>query len=252
MNLTDPQIWLSLITLTVLEIVLGVDNIIFISIVAGKLPPADQGRGRMVGLTLALVTRVALLCSIFFLTRLEGTLFSVLGHPFSGRNLVLLCGGLFLMWKSVNEMHGEMNGAHDEHHGKKGHVSFSSIVAQIVVIDIVFSLDSVITAVGLAQHLGVMIAAVVIAMGVMMVASGAIAGFVNKHPTVKMLALSFLLLVGLVLVADGFGQHIEKGYIYFAMAFSFTVEMLNLRMRAKRRHKAALAAAAAHAPVSTP
>ena len=251
MNLTDPQIWLSLITLTMLEIVLGVDNIIFISIVAGKLPPADQGRGRMVGLTLALGTRIALLCSIFYLTKLTGHLLALMGHSFSGKDLVLLCGGLFLMWKSVNEMHGEMNGVHDELHGKKGRVSFAGIVAQIVVIDIVFSLDSVITAVGLAQHIGVMIAAVVIAMGVMMVASGAIAGFVNKHPTVKMLALSFLLLVGLVLVADGFGQHIEKGYIYFAMAFSFTVEMLNLRMRAKRRHKAALAAAAAQAPIPT-
>ena len=171
---------------------------------------------------------------------------TVLGHGFSGKDLVLLAGGLFLMWKSVREIHGDMDeSGHEEGHHKKGTVSFAGVIAQIVLIDIVFSLDSVITAVGLAQHLGVMIAAVVIAMGVMMVASAAIAGFVNRHPTVKMLALAFLLLVGMVLVADGFGQHIEKGYIYFAMAFSFTVEMLNLKLRARRRHRAALAAEAA-------
>ena len=252
---TDPQIWISLITLTVLEIVLGVDNIIFISILAGKLPAAQQARARTIGLMLALVTRVILLCSIFWLTRLTGAFFpqpppevvaqsdfplkllywiqGLLKHSFSGKDLVLLGGGLFLLWKSVHEIHTNLEG--EEHERSVGvGAGFGSVLIQIVIIDIVFSLDSVITAVGLAQQIGVMIAAVVLAMIVMLLAAGPISDYVNRHPTIKMLALSFLLLVGVVLVADGLGQHIQKGYIYFAMAFSFAVEMLNIKLRSKR------------------
>lgn len=231
--IADPQIWISLLTLTVLEIVLGIDNIIFISILAGKLPEGMQKKARTVGLLLALVARILLLCSIFWLTKLTGELFRVYEHPVSGKDLVMLGGGLFLLWKSVHEIHGSLEG---EEHGasKKVRSTFPSVIAQIVVIDIVFSLDSVITAVGLAKQIGVMIAAVILAMVVMLVASGSISDFVNRHPTIKMLALSFLLLVGVVLIADGCGQHIEKGYIYFAMAFSFGVEILNIKARARR------------------
>ncbi len=239
---SDPNAWLSLVTLTFLEIVLGVDNIIFISILAGKLPPEQQGRARTIGLMLALLTRVALLFSIFLLTKLTAPLFvlPLVGHGVSGKDLVLLLGGLFLIWKSVHEMHGALEG---EEHGKSSGVraSFGSVVTQIVLIDIVFSLDSVITAVGMAQQIGVMIAAVVLAMVVMLFASKGISDFVNARPTVKMLALAFLLLIGVVLVADGLGQHVPKGYIYFAMAFSFGVELLNLKLRKR--------AAAAAAPV---
>ncbi len=231
--LTDPQIWISFFTLTVLEIVLGIDNIIFISILAGKLPAEQQGKARTVGLMLALITRVLLLCSIFWLTKLTAELFAVFGHGFSGKDLVMLAGGLFLLWKSVHEIHGNLEGEDHEKSGRSG-LSFSAVIAQIVVIDIVFSLDSVITAVGLVKEIGVMIAAVIAAMIVMLAASGTISNFVNRHPTIKMLALSFLLLVGVVLIGDGLGQHVEKGYIYFAMAFSFAVEMLNIKMRNKR------------------
>ena len=233
MPLSDPAFWISLVTLTVLEIVLGIDNIIFISILAGKLPAAQQGRARTLGLTIALVARVALLCSICWLTKLTGELFRVLAHPVSGKDLVMLGGGLFLLWKSVHEIHGSLEGE-DHAQGAKGGTTLGSVIAQIVVIDIVFSIDSVITAVGLAQRIEVMIAAVVLAMVVMLAASGAISAFVNRHPTIKMLALSFLLLVGVVLIADGCGQHVEKGYIYFAMAFSFAVELMNIKMRARR------------------
>lgn len=232
MSITDPNLWISLVTLTVLEIVLGIDNIIFITILAGKLPAAQQGRARTTGLMLALITRVLLLCSIFWLTRLTAPLFSVFGHGFSGRDLVMIAGGLFLLWKSVHEIHGTVEGEEGVRTEKKV-TSLGAVIAQIVVIDIVFSLDSVITAVGLAQHIEVMIAAVVLAMGVMLLAAKPIGEFVNRHPTIKMLALSFLLLVGVVLIADGCGQHVDKGYIYFAMAFSFGVEMLNIRMRKK-------------------
>jgi len=232
--LTDPQIWISLVTLTVLEIVLGIDNIIFISILAGKLPAEQQGRARTTGLMLALVMRIILLCSIFWLTRLIHPLFHVLGHPFSGKDLVMIAGGLFLLWKSVHEIHGSLEGEEHEQ-SSKVKATMSAVITQIVIIDIVFSLDSVITAVGLAQQIGVMIAAVVLAMGVMLVASAPISNYVNRHPTIKMLALSFLILVGVVLIADGFGQHVSKGYIYFAMAFSFAVEMLNIRARARQK-----------------
>ena len=245
--LTDPQIWISLVTLTVLEIVLGIDNIIFISILAGKLPASQQKRARTLGLMLALVTRVLLLCSIFMLTKLTGPIFpnpesapafvnwlqGAMKHEFSGKDLVMLAGGVFLLWKSVHEIHGNLEGEDHVESSKTG-AKFGAVIAQIVVIDIVFSLDSVITAVGIGQNIGVMIGAVVLAMIVMLAASGAISDFVNKHPTVKMLALSFLLLVGVVLIGDGLGQHVSKGYIYFAMAFSFGVEMLNIKMRTKR------------------
>ncbi|MDQ3621716.1 MAG: TerC family protein [Verrucomicrobiota bacterium] len=231
--LTDPQIWISLVTLTALEIVLGIDNIIFISILAGKLPAAQQPKARSIGLALALVTRVLLLCSIFWLTKLTADLFHVFGQGFSGKDLVLIVGGLFLLWKSVHEIHGNLEGTPHENTTRVP-ATMRAVVTQIILIDIVFSLDSVITAVGLAQEIGVMITAVVLAMAVMLWAAGPISNFVNRHPTLKMLALSFLLMIGLVLVADGFKHHIPKGYVYFAMAFSFAVEMLNLRVRAKK------------------
>ena len=243
--LSNPDAWLSLVTLTVLEIVLGVDNIIFISILSGKLPPEQQGKARNIGLALALVTRVLLLSFIFVLTKLTAPLFTVpfiLDHEtklplaITGQRLVLIAGGLFLLWKSVHEIHGNLEGeAHAE--SKKVKAALAAVIAQIVVVDIIFSLDSVITAVGMAQQIGVMITAVILAMIVMFFAAKSIADFVNQHPTIKMLALSFLMLVGIVLVADGCGQHIEKGYIYFAMAFSFVVEVLNIRARAKRATK---------------
>ena len=243
--LSNPDAWLSLVTLTVLEIVLGVDNIIFITILSGKLPPEQQGKARNIGLALALVTRVLLLSFIFVLTKLTAPLFTVpfiLDHEtklplaITGQRLVLIAGGLFLLWKSVHEIHGNLEGeAHAE--SKKVKAALAAVIAQIVVVDIIFSLDSVITAVGMAQQIGVMITAVILAMIVMFFAAKSIADFVNQHPTIKMLALSFLMLVGIVLVADGCGQHIEKGYIYFAMAFSFVVEVLNIRARAKRATK---------------
>src|SRR5688572_14055032 len=226
--LTEPHIWISLVTLTVLEIVLGIDNIIFISILAGKLPHDQQARARTIGLALALITRILLLCSIYWLTKLTADLFHIMGRGFSGKDLVLLLGGLFLIWKSVHEIHGNLEG---EEHAKSTKVkaTMGAVLIQIVLIDIVFSLDSVITAIGLVKQIGVMIAAVIIAMIVMILAAKAISDFVNRHPTVKMLALSFLLMIGVMLVAEGFGQHISKGYIYFAMAFSLIVEMLNIR-----------------------
>jgi predicted tellurium resistance membrane protein TerC len=233
--LTDSSVWISLLTLTVLEIVLGVDNIIFISILAGKLPSEQQAKARTVGLMLALITRILLLCSIVWLSNLTTPLVTLFNHKMSGRDFVLLIGGLFLLWKSVHEIHGSLEG--EDHAKSAGQSSkMAAVVFQIVVIDIVFSLDSVITAVGLVDRnkIGVMITAVILAMVVMLIAAKSISDFVNKHPTIKMLALSFLLLVGVVLVADGLGHHVEKGYIYFAMAFSFGVEMLNMKMRAAK------------------
>jgi len=230
--ITHPEAWIGLLTLTVLEIVLGIDNIIFISILAGKLPAHQQGRARRVGLAGAMVTRILLLASIAWVIRLTAPLFSVFGHPFSGRDLILVAGGLFLLAKSTREIHDSLE-------GDAGRVSvraarsFGSVVGQIVLLDIVFSLDSVITAVGMVRQLPVMIAAVVIAVGVMMFSATAISDFVHRHPTIKMLALSFLLLIGVSLIADGLGQHIAKGYIYFAMGFSVFVEMLNIRLRAR-------------------
>lgn len=244
--LADPQAWMSLLTLTALEIVLGIDNIIFISIMASKLPAHQQHKARQVGLALALITRLLLLASIAWVATLTTPLFSVFGYDFSGRDLILLGGGLFLMAKGTIEIHHTVEGAEENQHAVKV-ATFGAVVAQIMVLDIVFSLDSVITAVGMAQHLEIMVTAVVIAMGVMLFAAGPVGDFVNRHLTVKMLALSFLLLVGVALVADGLGFHIPKGYLYFAIAFSAGVEALNLMALARRRRLAAEAAAEANA-----
>ncbi len=228
--LTNPEIWIALLTLTALEIVLGIDNIIFISILAGKLPPEQQGRARTVGLMLALITRVLLLLSLAWMARLTAPLFAVLGREVSGRDLILLGGGLFLLGKSTYEIHDRLEG--EEGHASAGvAASFAAVITQIILLDIVFSLDSVITAVGMADDIPVMVAAVMIAIGVMLVAAGPISDFVNRHPTITMLALSFLLLIGMSLIAEGLHQHIPKGYIYFAMGFSVVVEALNLRAR---------------------
>ena len=228
----DPNAWVGLLTLTVLEIVLGIDNIIFISILAGKLPKDQQAKGRRVGLLGAFGTRLLLLMSIAWIVRLTQPLFDVFAHPVSGRDLILLAGGLFLIAKATFEIHNKLEG---EDHGpdaaKRAAASFAAVVTQIMLIDIVFSLDSVITAVGMAEHISVMVIANVIALGIMLSAAGAISGFVDRHPTIKMLALAFLLLIGTNLVAEGVGFHIPKGYTYFAMAFSVLVEMLNLRLR---------------------
>ncbi|UEM20352.1 TerC family protein [Skermanella mucosa] len=234
--LADPQTWASLLTLTVLEIVLGIDNIIFISIMAGRLPPEQQARGRQVGLALALVTRLGLLASIAWISTLTNPLFTIAGYDVSIRDLVLIVGGLFLLAKGTTEIHHNLE-AEDEETSGKGTATFTSVVVQIMLLDIVFSLDSVITAVGMAQHLEVMMAAVIIAVGVMLFASGPVGRFVNTHPTVKMLALSFLLLVGVALIADGLHFHIPKGYLYFAIAFSMLVESLNLLANRRRRRK---------------
>jgi predicted tellurium resistance membrane protein TerC len=228
----DPSIWIGLVTLTTLEIVLGIDNIIFISILAGKLPVDEQARARTVGLALAMITRILLLLMIAWIARLTTPLFEVLSQEISGRDLILLLGGLFLVAKSTREIHHKLEG--EDRTEVRGRVSFHSVIVQILLLDIVFSLDSVITAVGMVDEVGVMIAAVVIAVGVMLVAAGPIARFVDRHPTVKMLALSFLLLIGVSLIAEGFGQHISKGYIYFAMGFSVFVEMLNLRIMRRK------------------
>lgn len=233
--LADPQIWLSLLTLTALEIVLGIDNVIFISILSGKLPQEQQKRARKLGLSLALITRILLLCSLVWMMKLTAPLFELFGHGFSGRDLILVVGGLFLIGKSTHEIHDKLEGPDGSHGSPRVAPSFVSTIIQILLLDIVFSLDSVITAVGMANHLYVMIAAVIIAVGVMLVFADAISGFVERHPTIKILALSFLLLIGVTLVADGFGTHVAKGYIYFAMAFSLGVEMLNLRLRAKQK-----------------
>jgi len=232
--LTSPQTWIALVTLTALEIVLGVDNVIFVSILASKLPRGQQPRARRLGLFLAMFMRIGLLFSITWLIRLTAPLFAVLGHTFSGRDLILLTGGLFLIAKATYEIHDKLEG--DEGHGSaRVAASFSAVLVQVMLLDIVFSLDSVITAVGMANDLAVMVTAVVIAVGVMMWSAGAIAGFVDRHPTVKILALSFLLLIGVSLMADGLHQHIPKGYIYFAMAFSVFVETVNLRVRSRTK-----------------
>ena len=235
--ITDPQIWISLVTLTGLEIVLGIDNIIFISILAGKLPVEQQQKARQLGLMLALVSRLLLLASIAWMAKLTTPLFTLFDHGVSGRDLILIIGGLFLLAKSTHEIHEKLEGVDGGHNPAKGAVKFSSVLVQIALLDVVFSLDSVITAVGMAQHLGVMVAAVVIAMGVMLLAARAISDFVNRHPTLKVLALSFLILIGVTLVAEGTGAHISKGYVYFAMAFSLGVEAINIRMRTRRGRK---------------
>ena len=232
--ITDPNALVGLLTLTALEIVLGVDNIIFISILSGKLPKAEQARARKLGLAGAFVTRVLLLLSIAWIVRLTNPLFSLFGIEFTGRNLILLFGGLFLIAKATFEIHGKLEGSDDEAEGRKAGSSLVAVVAQIMVIDIVFSLDSVITAVGMVSEVAIMIAANVVALGIMLAAATPISDFVDRHPTIKMLALAFLVLIGTNLVAEGLGHHIPKGYTYFAMFFSFLVEMLNLRLRAKQ------------------
>jgi predicted tellurium resistance membrane protein TerC len=230
--MTTAEGWIALLTLTVLEVVLGIDNIIFISILAGKLPATDRERARKVGLSLAMFMRIALLLSITWVMRLTAPLFAVVGREISGRDVILIAGGLFLLAKSTFEIHDKLEG--QEGHGSaRVATSFASVIVQILLLDLVFSLDSVITAVGMAEDVAVMILAVVVAVGVMLVSSGSIGAFVDRHPTVKMLAVSFLLLIGVSLVAEGFDHHIPKGYIYFAMGFSVFVEMINLRVRAK-------------------
>ena len=222
---------IALLTLASLEIVLGIDNIVFISILVGKLPAAQQANARRIGLLLAMGMRIALLLAISWVMGLTAPLFSVLQQEFTGRDLILLVGGLFLVAKATWEIHDKLEGDEHGEGGARVAASFVSILTQIVLLDIVFSLDSVITAVGMAKHIEIMIAAVVIAVAVMMIFAGAISAFIERHPTLKMLALSFLLLIGVVLVADGLGQHVSKGYIYFAMAFSLFVEILNIRIR---------------------
>ncbi|SMC84891.1 TerC family protein [Primorskyibacter flagellatus] len=233
--LSDPAVWASFLTLTVLEIVLGVDNVIFISIAAAKLPEEQRRSARLIGLSGALVLRVALLFSIAWIVSLKDPLFEVFGHPFSWRDMILLAGGLFLIWKASTEIFDEVEGV--KHEANVVAASFASVLVQIMVLDVVFSLDSVITAVGIANHLEVMIAAVVIAILVMMVAAEPISRFVEAHPSTKMLALAFLVMVGMALMADGFGVHVERGFIYAAMVFAGGVEGLNL-IRAKRRRAA--------------
>lgn len=231
--MTGVEGWIALLTLTVLEIVLGIDNIVFISILAGKLPATDRNRARKMGLFLAMFMRVALLFSITYVMRLTSPLFAAFGREISGRDLILIGGGLFLIAKSTHEIHEKLEGEEGEGSARVA-ASFAGVIVQIMLLDIVFSLDSVITAVGMAEDVSIMILAVVIAVGVMLLSSGSISDFVERHPTVKMLALSFLLLIGVSLIGEGLDQHIPKGYIYFAMAFSVFVEMINLRIRAIR------------------
>ena len=229
--LTDPSAWIALFTLTMLEIVLGIDNIVFISILAGKLPADQQGKARTLGLSLAMITRILLLLTLSWLSNLTTPFLTLFGHEFSGRDLIMLGGGLFLVGKSTREIHHKLEG--DDRTEVRAHPTFVSVIIQILLLDIVFSLDSVITAVGMASHVTIMIAAVIIAVIVMLFTSGPLGRFVERHPTVKMLALSFLLLIGVTLIAEGFGQHVAKEYIYFAMGFSVFVEMLNLKMTSK-------------------
>ena len=237
--LTDPHAWVALATLAALEIVLGVDNIIFISILVARLPESQRARARTVGLALAALTRIALLLSISWVMSLTDPWFSIMDRDFSGRDLILLGGGLFLLWKSVHEIHGSLEGEHDDEPRFTAAAStFTAVIVQIAIIDIVFSLDSVITAVGLVDEVGIMIVAILLAVGVMMFAAGPVGRYVDTHPTIKVLALSFLVLVGVALVAEGWGFHIPKGYIYFSMAFAMGVEMINLRVRKQAEKRA--------------
>jgi len=232
--LASPEAWIALVTLTVLEIVLGIDNIIFISVLSSKLEPSQQGRARSIGLLAAMLMRIAMLFTIAWMARLTTPLFEVMGHGISGRDLILIIGGLFLLAKATHEIHDKIEGEHADTPSRVA-ATMGSVITQIMVLDIVFSLDSVITAVGMVDDLRIMVAAVVIAVGVMLLAATPVSNFVEAHPTVKMLALSFLLLIGMSLFADGLGFHIPKGYIYFAMGFSVFVEFLNLQIRGQRR-----------------
>ena len=232
--LSDPQAWVALLTLTVLEVVLGLDNVIFISILAGKLPANQQKKARSIGLAMAMIMRVLLLLSLAWIVKLTNPLFSILGQEISGRDLILLGGGLFLLAKATHEIHDKLEGEQGDT-VKRIPPSLTAVIIQISLLDIVFSLDSVITAVGMAKDLGVMITAVIVAVLIMLVSAGTIGAFVNRHPTVKMLALSFLLLIGMSLIAEGLDFHIPKGYVYFAMAFSVFVEVLNIALRRKSK-----------------
>lgn len=232
--MSDPSAWMALATLTLLEIVLGIDNIIFISILVGKLPEHQRDRARRLGLSLAMITRIGLLLSLAWIMRLTEPLFTIVNFEVSGRDLILIGGGLFLIAKATHEIHGSLEGADETRSAASGTSSFMMILVQIAIIDIVFSLDSVITAVGMADHVPVMVLAIMAAVGIMMFAAKPIGDFVDAHPTIKMLALSFLIIVGMALVGEGFDMHIPKGYIYFAMAFSLLVEMINIRLRKKQ------------------
>ncbi len=238
--LTNPQVWIAFATLTALELVLGIDNIIFISILVDKLPPEKREFARRVGLFMAMFMRIGLLLVLAWIVGLVTPLFSVFGQDISGRDLILILGGLFLIWKSTSEVHQSLEGSHEEQKAGAVKATFTSVILQIMIIDLVFSLDSIITAVGMVDDVRVMIAAVVASVGLMMLFAGPIGRFVSDHPTIKMLALTFLVVVGVVLVAEGFGHHVPKGYVYFAMAFSVSVEMLNIRMRKKSARRVEL------------
>ena len=248
--LSNPAVWAAFATLTVMEVVLGIDNIVFISVLVSRLPKEQADRARKLGLALALVFRILLLLVLSWIIQLQEPLFTLFDHGFSWKDLILIAGGGFLIYKATHEMHAAIEEPHETDLSKAANAAFSAIIAQIIVIDMVFSIDSIITAVGMADHVEVMIAAVIVAVGVMFVASGPIANFVSKHPTTKMLALAFLLLIGVSLAADGLGFHIPKGYIYSAMAFSVLVEAINI-IATDRRRKAAGRAGAAPVPVST-
>ena len=232
--ISSPENWTALITLTVLEVVLGIDNIVFISILASKLPPGSQARARTLGLAFAMITRILLLLSLTWIMRLTTPLFAVFAREISGRDIILLVGGVFLIWKSTHEIHQRLEGESSVQRTARDAVTMRGVLVQIALLDIVFSLDSVITAVGMANQVTIMIAAIMLAVGFMIFAAGPVSTFVDRHPTVKMLALSFLLLIGVTLIAEGLGQHISKGYVYFAMVFSMFVELLNLRARKGR------------------
>ncbi|PSM52156.1 membrane protein, TerC family [Campylobacter blaseri] len=231
--LAYPEAWISLFTLIGLEIVLGIDNIIFIAILCGKLPEEKRDKARILGLAFAMLTRILLLFSLFLIMKLTKPLIVIMGLEISGRDIILICGGLFLLAKSTMEIHHNVSGEEEKHIENTKIISFSSVIIQIAILDIVFSLDSVITAVGMAEHIEIMIIAVIVAVGVMMFASGSISKFVDNNPTIKILALAFLILIGVSLIAEGLGVHIPKGYIYFSMAFSLAVEMINISMRKK-------------------
>jgi len=236
--ITTPEAWIALATLTVLEIVLGIDNIVFIAILAGRLPEGEQGKAWRIGLSLAMLSRLALLFSIVWIMRLTAPLFSLLGREFSGKDIILIAGGLFLMWKSTREIHDKLEGETGEDGGRAGSGTLRGVLVQIVLLDLIFSLDSVITAVGIADQVAVMAIAIVLAVVVMMLSAQGISAFIGRHPTVRMLALSFLLLIGMALVAEGLGQHFPKGYLYFAMGFSMFVELLNLRAGKRKSGRA--------------